>query len=299
MRLIISLSFISAFALSGSAQPYDLKLKLTKGQHYTQSMTMDLNMVESISGQEIVINTRMLFEFKQVVHSITTKGDFVLECEYSRIGMNMDAMGEKMTYDSHVKDTTGNELIKAYGGTLSKIMEKKIFVTLSPKGKVVEIKGLKEAFESLENTANPAAQKLIESTFDEKKLTSNFESSYHIFPDKPVQIGDTWSQKSSMESMFPIDITTGYKLQEVKNGIARIAASGDFTMKKDDYETAGMKMKIDFSGTYTGTYDLDVSTGISTTSNVSMPMKGTMEVMGMELPVTVTTAIQTTTTATN
>ena len=221
-----------------------------------------------------------------------------MESEYSRVAMTMDAMGQKMAYDSNDKDTVGGngDFMKAFGN----IIGKKFQVTLTPKGKVVEIKGLKEIIDAMgSGKDDPTTQKLLESTLDEKKLTSSFESSYHIFPDKPVKVGESWTQKSNVESMFPMDISTGYTLKDVSNGVAKISASGDFSMKKDDFESNGMKMKINFTGTYTGTYDLDLTTGISKTGNIQMPMKGTMELMGMEVPVTVSTNMQTTTTANN
>jgi len=298
MRKLISAIVIMALTLGATAQQYDLKLNLKKGQKYTQAMVMDLNMTESISGQEINVLSKMQFEFKQQVKSITAKGDFVMESEYSRVAMTMDAMGQKMAYDSNDKDTVGGngDFMKAFGN----IIGKKFQVTLTPKGKVVEIKGLKEIIDAMgSGKDDPTTQKLLESTLDEKKLTSSFESSYHIFPDKPVKVGESWTQKSNVESMFPMDISTGYTLKDVSNGVAKISASGDFSMKKDDFESNGMKMKINFTGTYTGTYDLDLTTGISKTGNIQMPMKGTMELMGMEVPVTVSTNMQTTTTANN
>ena len=297
MRNILASILLLALTLTATAQQYDLKLNLKQGQRYTQAMVMDLQMTESISGQDINVTTKMQFEFKQQVKSITKTGDFVMESEYSRVVMNLDAMGQKLNYDSQSKDSSDSGMMKAYATSFDKIMGKKFQVTMSPKGKVVGVSGLKEILAAMKKGNNdPAAEKLLEGTLDEKKITSNFESSYHIFPDKPVKIGESWSQQSSVESMFPMDIKTGYTLKEVSNGVAKIAASGDFSMKKDDYEANGLKMKVDFKGTYSGIYDLDVATGISRKGNIIMPMKGTMELMGMEVPVTVSTNMQTTTT---
>jgi hypothetical protein len=58
-------------------------------------------------------------------------------------------------------------------------------------------------------------------------------------------------------------------------------------------------MKTDLVGNYDGVYQMDVNTGMSNTAAISMPVKGTMEVMGLEFPVTVNTSMQTTTTTVN
>lgn len=294
LLVCLSLSLISA------AQTYDLKLNLSKGQHYKQTMSMNMDMTENISGQEINITTNMQFEFDQEVKSITKKGDFVLESSYSHIIISADAMGQQTSFDSQVKDTTGNEMAKAYSKTFGQIIGKKFEVTISPKGRVLDIKGFKEILSSLENSSSdPTTKKLIESTFDEKKMTSNFESSYRLFPEKPIKIGDTWTQKNTVESVVPIEINTGYKLKEVNNGIAKITSTGDIKMKSDDVEVSGMKMKIDIAGKYDGAYDMDVSTGISNKTVINMPVNGTMSVMGMEVPVTINSTTQTSTTPVN
>ena len=300
MKFILTLIACLSFAAASIAQQYDLHLNLTKGQHYVQSMVMNLVMNQSIAGQDINVTTKMQFDFDQEVKSITKKGDFVLESSYSHIIINADAMGQETTYDSKVKDNSGSEAVKTYSQTFGKIIGKKFLVTLSPKGKVLEIKGLKEILSTLEKaSSDPATQKIIEGTFDEKKMTSNFESAYHIFPETAVKVGDSWTQKSTIESVFPVEMNTGYTLKEVSNGIARITATGNISMKNDDLEVSGVKMKTDLAGTYDGTYDLDIATGISTKALISMPVKGTMSVMGMEFPVTVNSSTQTTTTPVN
>jgi hypothetical protein len=300
MKHIIALSLLVVYVLTSTAQQYDLKLNLKKGQHYKQSMTVVMDLTQSMGEQEMSINTKMQFEVAQTVKAITAKGDFEIENEYSRVAMDMDAMGQKITYDSNVKDTTDNELLKKYSSSFGKILGKKFIVVLSPKGKVIEIKGFKELLDDL-GKGNPdaATKKMLEGIFDEHKITSNFESSYHMFPDNSVKIGDTWSQTKSVESMFPIEISTTYVLKEVNNGVAKITVKGDFTIKKDDYKANGITMKINFAGNYNGFYDLDINSGMSNRAEIAMPMKGTMEVMEMEVPVTVNSTITTTNTLQN
>ena len=300
MKFFLSLLVVLLFSLSSTAQQYDLRLNLSKGQHYTQSMVMNLNMAQSIAGQDVTIASAMQFDFDQTIKSISKNGDFVIESEYSHIIIDVDLMGQKMFYDSRVRDTSGSDMANTYAKIFEKVIGRKFTVTISPKGKVMEVKGLKEIMASLEKASSePAAKKLIGETFDEKKLISNYESAYKIFPDNPVKIGDSWTQKRSVESIFPIELNAGYTLKEVNNGIAKIVATGDFNMKNDDVEANGIKMKTDLAGNYDGVYQMDINTGMSNTAAISMPIKGTMEVMGLEFPVTVNTSMQTTTTAVN
>lgn len=300
MRTIITLFLLVTCSLSITAQQYDLKLNLSKGQQYTQVLTMNLDMAETISDQAININTSIKYELKQTVKSLTAEGNFVLENEYKHISISIDAMGQQMSYDTDSKDTSGNDAMKTYADVFKQILGKKFSVTLSPKGKVIEVKGLKELMSSLMKRNNdPTVQKLIEGTLDDAKMSSNFESSYHIFPDVPVKIGEKWSQKNLMESIVPMNISTVYTLKAINNGKATIAASGDFSVNDDNFESGGMKMKLHLAGNCDGFYDLDIKTGISTTSNVSIPMIGTMEISGMQIPVSISSAVISSTTPVN
>lgn len=298
-NIILSLLILTS-VLSCTAQQYDLKLNLKKGQHYKQSMITDMKLNQSVGGQEMTINTKMQFEFTQSVKAINAKGEFELENEYSHIIVTMDVMGQTIKYDSDKKDESESEVAKMLSGSFSKILGKKFLVVLTPKGKVVEIKGFKQIMESLsKGTQDPNSKKMIEEMLDEHKLSSSFESYYHLFPENSVKVGDSWTQKNTVESMFPIDIATTYTLKEVNNGVAKIIMTGDFTIKKDDYGSKGMTMKINFSGKYNGFYDVDVNSGISNRAEINMPMTGTMEVMGMEVPCTVNSTITTTNTLQN
>jgi len=280
MKFFLSFLVCLSLGFNSIAQQYDLKLNLNKGQHFTQSMVMNLNMAQSIAGQDVSIASAMQFDFDQTVKSITKTGDFVIESEYSHIIIDVDLMGQKMFYDSKGKDSSSSDLTNTYAAIFSNIIGKKFTVTISPKGQVTDVKGLKEIMSSAAKvSSDPAAKKLIGETFDEKKLISNYESSYKIFPDNPVKVGDSWTQKRSVESIFPIELNAGYTLKEVNNGIAKIVATGDFNMKDDDVEANGIKMKTDLVGNYDGVYQMDVNTGMSNTAAISMPVKGTMEVM--------------------
>ena len=71
---------------------------------------MNLNMAQSIAGQDVSIASAMQFDFDQTVKSITKTGDFVIESEYSHIIIDVDLMGQKMFYDSKGKDSSSSDL---------------------------------------------------------------------------------------------------------------------------------------------------------------------------------------------
>ena len=294
-KLILSLIITLSVLQYVSAQTYDLKLNLKKGQKYNQSMTMNMDMAESLMGQDIKIATKSNFVFAQEVKSIDKDGNYTIESAYSRLAMDVDAMGTKISYDSDKKgggDKGSEELSKTFSGMIGK----KYTVIMTPKGKVIKMEGLKEIIAELSKNASPTTAQLLAGTFDEKKMAANYSSSYDIFPEGSVSKGDTWKRKTSVESVFPMDIESVYTLKDIKNGIATIGMAAEIQMKKDDAEMQGMQVKVDLKGSYTGDYHMDVLSGLGVSASLSMPIKGTMEVMSTIVPLEVTSTIESSTT---
>ncbi|MCW3127605.1 MAG: hypothetical protein JWO03_3263, partial [Bacteroidetes bacterium] len=214
VRLVLSIILSLAVMQYATAQTYEFKLNLKKGQKYNQTMALIMDMSESVSGQDIKISTKAHFTFKQEVKSIDKDGNYTLESEYSRVAMDVDAMGKKLSYDSDKK--TQSEGAEDLAKTFSAVIGKKFSVTLTPKGKVVKIEGLKAIIDELSKGASPTTAQMLATTFDEKKMEANYSSSYDFFPDHAVKKGDTWKNKKTMESIFPMDIESVYTLKEVK-----------------------------------------------------------------------------------
>ncbi|MCW3126871.1 MAG: hypothetical protein JWO03_2529, partial [Bacteroidetes bacterium] len=156
--------------------------------------------------------------------------------------------------------------------------------------------GLNAIIEELSKGASPTTAQLLATTFDEKKMEANYSSSYDFFPDHAVKKGDTWKNKKTMESIFPMEIESVYTLKEVKGNTATIGMSANINMKKDSLEMQGMTVKVDIKGSYSGDYNLDMTTGLGTSANLTMPLKGTLEMMNMVVPIEINSIIETGTT---
>jgi hypothetical protein len=59
-------------------------------------MTMNMDMAESLMGQDIKIATKSNFVFAQEVKSIDKDGNYTIESSYSRLTMDVDAMGTRV-----------------------------------------------------------------------------------------------------------------------------------------------------------------------------------------------------------
>ncbi|MBS1593092.1 MAG: hypothetical protein JST90_02125 [Bacteroidetes bacterium] len=278
------LTAIAACAiLCATAQTYDLKLDLKKGLKYDQSMIMNMTMDEAIAGQQIKMDMTANFGYTQEVKSVEPNGDYVIESTYEHIAMKVSAMGSTITYDSDLKKQK-DSIAESLGSTFSKVIGKKFLVTVSPKGKVSKVTGLKEILTDMMASSTPNAVQLVQTFFDEDKIISNYSSAYGYFPDHAVKVGETWNNTNQIQSVVPVDIKSTYTLKEVKGNNAVIGMAADIAMKNDSMEVQGMTAKLDLKGTFAGDYKMDIKTGLPTAGSIDMPITGSMEIMNMAVP---------------
>ena len=272
--------------LCATAQTYDLKLDLRKGLKYDQSMSINMTMDEAIAGQQIKMDMTANFGYTQEVKSVEANGDYVIESTYEHIAMKVNAMGSMLTYDSDLKKQK-DSIAEMLGQTFSKVIGKKFLVTVSPKGKVSKVTGLKELLADMMASSTPNAVQLAQTFFDEDKIVSNYSSAYGYFPDHAVKLGETWTNKNKIQSVVPVDMTSTYTLKEVKGNTAVIGMAADLAMKNDSMEVQGMTAKMDLKGTFAGDYKMDMKSGLPTAGTLEMPITGSMEVMNMTVPMNV------------
>jgi len=285
MRRILSLALCLFISGMLSAQEYTLKLNMSPGQHFSFSTLTDMNMTMTITGQDMDIKTKMTFVYNEEVKSVSPEGNLVLEFAFSRIMMDMSGSGNSVTYDTEKKSD------KKDGGPLdlSKVCDpligKKFSATMTSSGKVTAIKGLKELNDSIAQNLDPSNAQMLKGLIDEAKMTKSLESSYGYLPAGKVKVGDKWTQNTKLDMNLPISVDVTYTLKEVKGTTAKLEYSSEINSKDDNYENGGIKMKIDIKGSMTGKCDMDIKSGLFSTTKATFLMKGTMEAMGTEIPV--------------
>jgi hypothetical protein len=127
-------------------------------------------------------------------------------------------------------------------------------------------------------------------TFNDSAIRSMMQQSFNIYPDKAITPGDTWEKKFTMTSMINMEMDNKYKLVSVNNGVAHLEVNSTITGKPGN-NPAMAQMKIEMKGTQTGTMDVEVGTGLITDSKLKQNMKGKMSMMGMEIPMEISSDI--------
>lgn len=119
----------------------------------------------------------------------------------------------------------------------------------------------------------------------------------NMYPVEPIAVGDSWYDTKSMNFMMPIDIDTTYMLKSVKDGVATI----DAVSKMDMGDTAkpiaidpNNKMAMQLSGTINAASEVDLKTGMTKKSDITMNFSGILKMEpneqmpeGMAIPMTI------------
>lgn len=289
MRILFAAIVTLCISSYVSAQEYQLQLKLRPGQRFAMSSNIDMDMQMNLLGQDMNVKNKMTFNYSELVKTLTPDGGYKLELTFDRIGMNMSGiMGQSFSYDTDKKDADKSDATAAIGKTFNSLIGRKFTATVSPLGKVTSIEGLKEMIDTLSSGMDSTSATMLRTIADEEKLKSSLQASYGYLPDHKIKIGGTWTQSMKIDFTIPVNTDLIYTLKSVKGNIAQLGITAASHTKDDNYQMGGVTMQIDLNTLMDGTGELDITTGVFSKTKMKTNMKGSMSVMGMDVPLTAT-----------
>lgn len=121
------------------------------------------------------------------------------------------------------------------------------------------------------------------------------------FPDEPVQVGDSWTDKMDLKAMMlPVEIESGYTLNEDKDNVVVISGGFERKMKDPaiDYGASPINAKMKMAGSYQRSLEIDKSSGWMVRSNAKLKISGKIKMpgnpqmpQGMTVPITVESTV--------
>lgn len=278
----ISLTFIcSLIAITVFAQKiYVLKQNYPTGYKYDFSITSDQIINQKIAGRDVHmtqnIGTDYTFDITEG-HS----GEKDVKVTYNRIFMKSVAMGNTMTFNSDDQDSTKKN---PFGG----LKGASFYMIVTPNGAIKSVAGIDKMLDNMaaKMSTDTSQVKLLKEAlskqFSNEVVKQTMESSFKIYPDKPVKLGDSWTVDTKMQMSMPIETITQYTLKEVKGGTAILSVKGTL-VSKGNFEVMGNKMETDLQGTNSGEASLDIKTGIVLNSHLRVELYGKMKSMGQDI----------------
>jgi len=241
---------------------------------------------------------------KQVSQNMTMNQDMTMSSVYEVTAA--DGNNKKITvmYDQLAVKTASGTMSVEYDSKdpnkqnanlkyMSNLLNKPFSMTVNDKGEIVQLSGMKEMIDGIVDSTNPnmeAVKEQMNQTFNDTSIRSMMQQSFNIYPEKTINPGDTWEKKFTMTGMINMEMDNKYKLVSVSNGVAHIEVDTKITGKPGS-NPAMQQMKMEMNGTQNGTMDVEVGSGLITDSKLKQNLKGKMSMMGMEMPMEISSDV--------
>lgn len=268
--IICSLITISAFA----QKTYVLRQNYPTGYKYDFTITSDQIINQKVAGRDVHLTQNIGTDYTFDI----TEGHYVekdIKVTYNKIFIKSVAMGNTMTYSSDDQDSTQKNPFSGFKGA-------SFYMTVTPNGAIKTVAGIDKMLDNMaaRMTKDTSQVKQIKNAlskqFSNEVMKQTMESSFKIYPDRAVKIGDSWTVDTKMQMGMPIETITQYTLKEVKDGIATLGVKGTL-LSKGNFEVMGNKMETDLQGTNSGETSLDMKTGIVLNSHLRVELYGKID----------------------
>ncbi len=264
LKLIGYFVLLSLLSFNLSAQKADVVLKLKAGDVYTVQMDMINAINQEMMGQKIQMDQKMMMTLDMRVIEKLSGGNYKMEQQYSRIRMNMTAMGQNIDIDTEGERNEKNDI-------LHKMKEITFGYEVSPKGEISNVTGYEKLVSIMGN--NPQAAQMLKGIANEE-MVKNF---FQYIPQNKVKVGDVFSSTVKMQAAMGVEVETKYTVEKITKQQMDLNVSSDFSFSPDNPMVQnGMSIKMNGSGVQKGDFAVNLKDGMPTISTLTQDMEMNM-----------------------
>jgi hypothetical protein len=300
--LKISTSVLALMLAFPAFSQITLQYNFKQGEIFKQNMEANMDLLQKVMGQEIKIGIVMNSKINYEVMGVKDE-NYTLKVTYKEFKMKTAVPGVgDISFDSNTPEDIATQ--QDLGPMFKAMVDKPIEVVMTKTGKIKSVKGVEKLKEAMSNSLdknipeNMRQQLTAQSgaQFTEESLKAQFEQNSNFFPDKPVNTGDSWNVKTSLNvSNFTMNSDMKVTLKNIENDEAVIEVEGTVSTPEGyEQEINGMKAKLALKGTQKGLFKINRNTGWANSSNLAQSFEGNMEVQGMQIPISASSTTLTT-----
>ncbi|MCW1147707.1 DUF6263 family protein [Flavobacterium lacisediminis] len=269
--ILFSILFISC------EEKYDLKLNLTQGKIYKQTVLTESSIYQDDidSWPDIRVST-----FYKIDYKVTDRKDsiFTISCKLKEMKIGFESDFNTQTIDSKEKDN-GNPLNKI----ISNMVNKEFIIIVNERGKIKEIKNTENLYKNLFDGIPQITEeqkkeiaKTFKESFNDKTFKNNFENGFYMIPSEEIALQESWKNIFTTElDGTKMNLKNTFTLTKYKpNKYAIISGKSFITAKINKNES-----KADLNGKMTSKYKLNPFNGWIKEALITQEMKGMMEVI--------------------
>lgn len=272
-------------AASVQADGIQFRYKMEKDRPLIYQGTTTLEQSQTVNGMRFETSIDSREVTRRTLVDTTDEGDLVIEHENLQLAVELD-VAQLGTYTFKSSDAQHEEG-SVLGGSLTPMYEAMsgaiATVTIRPTGELVKVKGLSDLLKDVLKD-NPIAQQFAAGADSQQGLKMNYREGYPEFPQRALEIGDTWSVpfQLTMEKVGTLKGKNTFqldrKLESATGNVYRILRTSELDLDID-LEINGVKvtgtMAISDSS---GHFDFDADRGQLLSSTTTFTLSGDLTV---------------------
>jgi hypothetical protein len=274
--LFVAAGITSLALCSNGGAAVSLQLKLAKGKTYYQKTTVDQHITQTVMNQQQVIDITIGMGMKLDVLDVDATGNTRIRYTFLWCMAKQTGPMGTASYDSAQQATppAGME-------SLAALLNQNYVVKLSPKGKVLDVNGVEQMKAAVQKKLPPGAEagpmgNVAAAFLDKQGVKEMTEGVMAVYPDKPVEQGQSWSEKRVLTMGFGRIEESKWTLQRREAGVATIGQTSTIRSNPDapPVDAQGMKLRFDVSGSQEATIRIVEATGLIQIDQGHQQLKG-------------------------
>jgi len=272
---------------------YQLRLNPPTGSKYQYDISNRSNYKFEVEDKKIAnlskVNASMLYTLDK-----DTTGDFVFHIQYDKIHVYTKNDDAESDLDAANAANSIDPVEKLLGG----LKDANIVAKISPAGEVLSVSGFREMYNKYVNPAsasNAFQSNIVKQRWDnligEEMINKNMEQLFRIFPDSAVRVGDKWKLSSRQKGEIALNTSNSFTLKGIQDQTAFLESEGAIT-SDSVAQFMNNTVSSNLKGNQKGEFQVDMKTGILLNAKVEVTVQGTLQVIGREVPLTISSQMK-------
>ncbi|MBN2309222.1 MAG: hypothetical protein JXR94_09645 [Candidatus Hydrogenedentes bacterium] len=277
---------VLAAGQTARADGVQLRLRLEKGDVLTQTITTVQQIRQTFMGNPMDMTQEMAFELTQRVTDVDAEGTASVQMVYDAVRFRQKAAQGEFIYDSKEPEAASHPMARGFTALVGQALTMKFHAD----GRVSDVQGseaiaarLVESMGLTEGPQKDMALQQFKEQFGADAIRQSLEQAMKIYPEGPVDVGDSWDAVMTLKQTFPATIASTYTVSERRDGVTFLDVKGAVTSDPEakPMEMGPLKMTYKLDGTQSGTVEIVEANGLSRKSVIEQKLEGTVRIEGM------------------
>lgn len=279
---------------TGADKLYKLRFLVTSGAKYTYEISNKTQTHFEVANKKVDNINKSDIDVSYFIDK-DSSGNFLITIKYNKVHIytkNGDNESE-MDTENAASSTDPTEKM------LGELRNASIVAMVDQTGKVIKVNGYQEIADKMmedgritDVNMKMAFMEKWKQLVEENFVRKNVDQIFKITPDSAVHIGDSWKLVSKQKGDLSFNINNTFILNSISDGIARIGSTGRITSDSAAVTLKDISVSSNMSGDQKGDYEVDAVSGMLLDCNIGSSVNGTMQMMGRDIPVSVTSTIK-------